>query len=65
MATAAEYRQYARECMESARDSHNDAVRQQFLELATLWMTAAHRLDGQIDDLSAHRTRSYGADKVV
>jgi hypothetical protein len=46
--TAAEYHQYAQECMQSARDATNDTVRLQFLELAKLWMAAAHRVDDQI-----------------
>jgi hypothetical protein len=46
MATAAEYRQYAQECIICARDSTSDPVRKQFLELAKLWMMAAQRVDG-------------------
>jgi hypothetical protein len=45
MTTATEYRQYAQECMASARDTASDPVRKQFLDLAKLWMTAAERLD--------------------
>ena len=41
MHTAAEYRQYAQECMDSARIATSDATRMQFLELAKLWLTAA------------------------
>jgi hypothetical protein len=39
--TAAEYRQYAQECIDSARSATSDAMRTQFLELAQLWLTAA------------------------
>ena len=52
MHTAAEYRQYAQECIDSARSATSDAVRTQFLELAQLWLTAAaqvrtlERVDG-------------------
>jgi hypothetical protein len=46
MTTATEYRQYAQECMVSAREATSDPVRKQFLDLAKLWMTAAERLDG-------------------
>ena len=48
MTTAIEYRQYARECMESARDATSEPVRNQFLELAKLWLTAAARTDAQV-----------------
>jgi hypothetical protein len=41
MHTPAEYRQYAQECMDSARTERSDATRMQFLELAKLWLTAA------------------------
>ena len=45
--TANEYRRYAKECMDSARDAPADLVRKQFLDLAKLWMTAAERSDIQ------------------
>jgi hypothetical protein len=45
MHTASEYRQYAQECMDSARIATADAVRMQFLELAQLWLAAAARLE--------------------
>jgi len=41
MHTASEYRQYAQECLDSARIATTDAVRRQFLELAQLWLAAA------------------------
>jgi hypothetical protein len=47
MTTATEYRQYAQECMQSAREAQSDPVRKQFLDLAKLWMTAAERIDAQ------------------
>jgi hypothetical protein len=40
--TAAEYRQYAQECIDSARSATSDAVRTQFLEL---WLTAAVQVE--------------------
>jgi hypothetical protein len=43
--TAVEYRQYAQECMDSARSADSDDVRNQFLELAQLWLGAATQLD--------------------
>jgi hypothetical protein len=45
MADANEYRQYADECLESARIATTEAVRQHFLDLAKMWMTAAQQLD--------------------
>jgi hypothetical protein len=45
--TANEYRRYAKECMDSARDAASDPVRKQFLDLAKLWMTAAERSETQ------------------
>jgi hypothetical protein len=47
MHTASEYRQYAQECMDSARIATSDAVRTQFLELAQLWLAAATRVEQQ------------------
>jgi hypothetical protein len=41
MPTPADYRQYAQECMDSARSANSVAVRTQFLELAQLWLGAA------------------------
>jgi hypothetical protein len=43
--TATEYRQYAQECIESARAAISDPVRKQFLDIAKLWMMAADKLD--------------------
>ena len=45
MTTVTEYRQYARECMDSARAATSAPVRNQFLELAKLWLTTAARMD--------------------
>jgi len=45
MADANEYRQYADECLESARTATTEAVRKHFLDLAKMWMTAAKQLD--------------------
>jgi hypothetical protein len=43
--TAAEYRQYAQDCIQSARHATADEVRHQFLDLAKLWMEAAGRME--------------------
>ena len=45
--SAANYRKYAQECITCAREATNDAVREQFLELANLWLTAAARMDAR------------------
>jgi hypothetical protein len=45
MPTAQEYRQYAEECMQSARKATSEEVRKQFLDLARLWTTAAQKTD--------------------
>jgi hypothetical protein len=41
MTTAAEYRQFAQECIESARAATSEAARKQFLDIAKLWLIAA------------------------
>jgi hypothetical protein len=58
MTTATEYRQYAQECIKSARAAAADPVRKQFLDLAKLWMEAAVRVEG------AHSTPSQPAKKI-
>jgi hypothetical protein len=39
------YRQYADECIASARSALDDVTRQRFLDLAKLWMMAAQQMD--------------------
>jgi hypothetical protein len=41
----ADYRQFAQECMDSARAANSAAVRTQFLELAQLWLAAATEVE--------------------
>jgi hypothetical protein len=45
MHTAAEYRKFAQECIDSARSANSEAVRVQFLEIAQLWLAAAAQLE--------------------
>jgi hypothetical protein len=45
MTRATEYRQFAQECIKSARAATSDVVREQFLDIAKLWMMAASHLD--------------------
>jgi hypothetical protein len=57
MTTPAEYRQFAQECIESARAATSEAARKQFLDIAKLWLMAARHLDGGpsvIDGLDGH-----------
>jgi hypothetical protein len=45
--TAAEYRQFVKECVESARSAPSDEIRKHFLEIAKLWMQVAERMDAR------------------
>ena len=45
MSKSIEYRQYADECLQSARFAPSEEVRKQFLDLAKMWMTAAQQMD--------------------
>jgi hypothetical protein len=45
MSTPDEFRRYAGECLESAKNATDDIARTRFLELAKMWMTAASQLD--------------------
>lgn len=45
MTTATEYRQFAKECIESARKAASEPIRAQFLELSRLWLRAAQLVD--------------------
>jgi hypothetical protein len=49
MRNPSEYRKYAQECMDSARNATSDDVRTQFLELAQLWLAAAVQADLRAD----------------
>jgi hypothetical protein len=58
--TANEFRQYARECIDGARDSTVEPVRDQFLELAKLWLIAAARSDAQAASLQPTNGKGDG-----
>jgi hypothetical protein len=45
MSKSNEYRQYAEECLQSARTAPSDDARKHFLELAKMWMIAAQQMD--------------------
>jgi hypothetical protein len=48
MATADEYRQFAKECLKWAEEAATEQDRAAFLELARDWTVAAMRLEGVI-----------------
>jgi hypothetical protein len=47
MTNASEYRQYARECMESAAKASTDVERRTFLDMARTWENAALAIEAQ------------------
>jgi hypothetical protein len=49
VAKADEYRQYAQECMDSARVATNEAMRRQFMELAQLWLETAAKIEAGVE----------------
>jgi hypothetical protein len=65
MTTATEYRQYAYECMESARVATSDPIRKQFLDLATLWMTAAARMEGHTSPVLANKMDGHAPPDIA
>ena len=46
MATAAEYRKWAEECFEWARQASDDSVREQYASLGRVWLEQAARAEG-------------------
>jgi hypothetical protein len=46
MTSPDEFRQYAEECLRWARETDDDDLREQFLEMANAWTLAAAQLDG-------------------
>jgi hypothetical protein len=57
MSKSSEYRQYAEECLQSARTAPSDDARKQFLELAKMWMTAAQQMDDGMSIPLSHERR--------
>jgi hypothetical protein len=45
MATAAEYRKWAEECFEWARDASDERVREQYASLGRVWLERAARAE--------------------
>jgi hypothetical protein len=45
MTSAAEYRAYAEQCIESAKTASSQQERDALLEMARVWIDAAHQLD--------------------
>ena len=50
--TALEYREYAKECMESAQTAASNALREHFLELEKLWTAAADEMEALLSPFS-------------
>ena len=48
MATADEFREYAKECLRWADEAETDDQRQSFLDMARDWTLAALHLDGML-----------------
>src|SRR6516162_1972886 len=46
MKSAGEYRAYAEQCIESAKTAHSQEARDALLEMARVWIDAAHQLEG-------------------
>ncbi len=47
MTTSAQYRHYAEECMQSAREAVSETLRRQYLELAELWIKSSLILEAR------------------
>ena len=45
MKSAAEYRAYAEQCIESVKTARSQEARDALLEMARVWIDAAHQLD--------------------
>jgi hypothetical protein len=58
MTAATEYRQYARECVESAREATSEPARTQFLEIAKLWLTATLAKQDPMSKAEEYRTNA-------
>jgi hypothetical protein len=52
VSTADIYLQYANECLHSARNARSDDTREQFLEMAKIWMEAAALLHDGVNMLA-------------
>ena len=58
MATAEEYRKFARECLGWANRAQTVEHREILLDMATCWVEAAARLDQQRKCLNASRAKN-------
>jgi hypothetical protein len=54
MATAADYRQYAREALQLATRAQTEDQRQNFLSMARIWTEAALRVEGVLVPIKEH-----------
>lgn len=53
MSTQDQFREFADECMAWARRAKSERERQQLLDMAKLWMTAAQQLDDGTPETAA------------
>lgn len=66
MATADEYHQYARECLQYASEAQSDHERKQFLNLARAWTQVALQSEGEPEPMrqTANDTSAYPSDST-
>jgi hypothetical protein len=58
METAAEYHQYARECLQWAAEAQTADQRKEFLSMARAWTEAALRVEGVLVPIEADKPAS-------
>jgi hypothetical protein len=56
MATAADYRKWAQECFEWARNARDESVREQYMRLGEVWLEFAERAEPRSDLLTPPET---------
>jgi hypothetical protein len=52
MARAADYRKWAEECFEWAREARDESVREQYAKLGRIWLECAARADLRSDAIA-------------
>ena len=65
MATANEYRTYARECLQWASETDAEDQRIRFLNMARSWTHAALRIDGILVPVQSERPEIAALDGLV
>jgi hypothetical protein len=56
MATAADYRKWAQECFQWARNARDEGVREQYMRLGEIWIEFAERAAVRSDQLGPMET---------